>query len=311
MSDMACVIQFPHPGREPRIAPPSKPWAAITEQHSRAFIEARGEALATPDATEVVRGQLRFWGEWEADAEVAAVRAPGREFYVQRPRLQPRTSFDNLHNTDPFAFDGPFLYSNCEQRGVLMQLDRGSLLIFGSTLHGRFVLDTVVVVAKRRLAYLARNAVTQLGPVAPPSFLHAVAQPIQAAARRADPGCTSNEGYVLYEGATPQAPVDGMFTFAPAIGAPGTFVRPEVSVSGLNPASAQSINIRFVYTPRHCSWLNQVEIWFSILARRLLKRASFTSLDNLRARAAAFIEYFNDVLAKPFRWTYTGRPRRA
>lgn len=69
--------------------------------------------------------------------------------------------------------------------------------------------------------------------------------------------------------------------------------------------------IRFVYTPRHCSWLNQVEIWFSILARRLLKRASFTSLENLRSRTMAFIEYFNDVLAKPFRWTYTGRPLRA
>jgi transposase len=69
--------------------------------------------------------------------------------------------------------------------------------------------------------------------------------------------------------------------------------------------------IRFVYTPRHCSWLNQVEIWFSILARRLLKRASFTSVDDLSERVTAFIAYFNDVLAKPFRWTYTGRPLQA
>ncbi len=69
--------------------------------------------------------------------------------------------------------------------------------------------------------------------------------------------------------------------------------------------------IRFVYTPRHCSWLNQVEIWFSILARRLLKRSSFTSLDDLRERVLAFIDYFNTILAKPFRWTYTGRPLQA
>ena len=69
--------------------------------------------------------------------------------------------------------------------------------------------------------------------------------------------------------------------------------------------------ICFVYTPRHCSWLNQVEIWFSILARRLLKRASFTSLDDLRTRVLDFISYFNDVLGKPFRWTYTGRPLQA
>jgi len=72
-----------------------------------------------------------------------------------------------------------------------------------------------------------------------------------------------------------------------------------------------SHRIRFVYTPRHCSWLNQVEIWFSILARRLLKRSSFTSLDDLRERVLAFIDYFNNVLAKPFRWTYTGRPLQA
>ena len=69
--------------------------------------------------------------------------------------------------------------------------------------------------------------------------------------------------------------------------------------------------IRFLYTPRHCSWLNQIEIWFSILARRLFKGASFTSIDDLRSRALQFIEYFNSVLAKPFRWTFTGRPLQA
>jgi hypothetical protein len=66
--------------------------------------------------------------------------------------------------------------------------------------------------------------------------------------------------------------------------------------------------IRFVYTPKHCSWLNQIEMWFSILVRRLLKRASFTSTDDLRQRILEFIEYFNKTLAKPFKWTYKGRP---
>jgi len=73
----------------------------------------------------------------------------------------------------------------------------------------------------------------------------------------------------------------------------------------------ESHRIRFVYTPRHCSWLNQVEIWFSILVRRLLKRASFKSLEELRQRLLNFINYFNAVLAKPFKWTYTGRPLQA
>jgi transposase len=66
--------------------------------------------------------------------------------------------------------------------------------------------------------------------------------------------------------------------------------------------------IRCVYTPKHTSWLNQVEIWFSILVRRLLKRASFTSVDELRQRMFAFIDYVNQTMAKPLKWTYAGRP---
>ena len=69
-----------------------------------------------------------------------------------------------------------------------------------------------------------------------------------------------------------------------------------------------SHRIRFVYTPVHTSWLNQIELWFSILVRRLLKRASFSSKENLKARILDFIDYFNQTMAKPFKWTYTGRP---
>ena len=65
--------------------------------------------------------------------------------------------------------------------------------------------------------------------------------------------------------------------------------------------------IQFVYVPKHSSWLNQVEIWFSILVRRVIKRGNFISVDDLHTRILAFIAYFNQT-AKPFRWTYTGRP---
>lgn len=65
--------------------------------------------------------------------------------------------------------------------------------------------------------------------------------------------------------------------------------------------------IRFVYVPKHTSWLNQIEIWFSILVRRVIKRGNFTSESDLREKILAFIEYFNRTLAKPFKWTYTGR----
>jgi len=62
------------------------------------------------------------------------------------------------------------------------------------------------------------------------------------------------------------------------------------------------------FTPKHCSWLNQIEIWFSILMRKLLRRASFTSQADLKAQILDFIDYFNRTMAKPFRLTYTGKP---
>jgi transposase len=72
--------------------------------------------------------------------------------------------------------------------------------------------------------------------------------------------------------------------------------------------SDQSHTIVFHYTPRHASWLNQIEIWLSILARKLLKRGNFASVEELREKVLAFIDYFNRTMAKPFRWTYTGKP---
>jgi len=69
--------------------------------------------------------------------------------------------------------------------------------------------------------------------------------------------------------------------------------------------------ICFYLTPKHASWLNQIEIWFSILARKLLRRGSFTSQQDLKERIERFIAYFNRTMAKPFKWTKTGRPLAA
>ncbi len=65
--------------------------------------------------------------------------------------------------------------------------------------------------------------------------------------------------------------------------------------------------IVFHYTPKHSSWLNQIEIWFSILVRKLLKRGNFTSTTDLKNRILDFIDYFNRTMAKPFKWTYKGK----
>lgn len=63
----------------------------------------------------------------------------------------------------------------------------------------------------------------------------------------------------------------------------------------------------FHYTPKHSSWLNQIEMWLGILVRKLLKRGSFTSVTDLEAKIRAFIAYYNRTMAKPFAWTYRGK----
>ena len=66
--------------------------------------------------------------------------------------------------------------------------------------------------------------------------------------------------------------------------------------------------ISFKYTPKHCSWLNQIECWFSILTRRLLnRRSSFTSIDELEQKIRSFIDFYNQFLKKPFKWNYKGK----
>ena len=71
--------------------------------------------------------------------------------------------------------------------------------------------------------------------------------------------------------------------------------------------SDPSHRIVFHYCPKHASWMNQVELFLSILVRKLLRRGSFTSVEDLVAKVRAFIAYYNRTMAKPFRWTYQGK----
>ncbi|EAM47469.1 transposase [Crocosphaera watsonii WH 8501] len=70
--------------------------------------------------------------------------------------------------------------------------------------------------------------------------------------------------------------------------------------------SDESHRIRFVYIPKHTSWLNQIECWFSILVRRLLKRITVRSTEELSQKILNFIDYFNQHFAKPFVWKFKG-----
>ena len=66
--------------------------------------------------------------------------------------------------------------------------------------------------------------------------------------------------------------------------------------------------IRFVYLPKHSSWLNQIEIVFGIIHRKLLRGGNFTSVADLESQLREFMSYYNTTMAHPFAWTYTGKP---
>lgn len=67
-------------------------------------------------------------------------------------------------------------------------------------------------------------------------------------------------------------------------------------------------SIVFHYTPKHASWMNQIEIWFGILMKKVIKRGNFSSKENLKMKLNNFIDFFNETMAKPFKWTYCGKP---
>ena len=67
----------------------------------------------------------------------------------------------------------------------------------------------------------------------------------------------------------------------------------------------------FHYTPKHASWVNQIELLFSILERRSLRQGNFTSKEKLREAVLAFLTYWNKERAHPFRWTFKGYPLRS
>lgn len=72
--------------------------------------------------------------------------------------------------------------------------------------------------------------------------------------------------------------------------------------------SQSNKSVIFHYTPKHASWMNQIEIWFGILTRNLIKRGNFSSKEVLKTKLNNFINYFNETMAKPFKWTYCGKP---
>ena len=237
-------VQFSHPGREHEPDPSGgKAWNTLNSQHARKFMEFGGKWIE--DDGSARSGNLRAWGEWEAESDLVCELSQPHQYsqyprYLWHPHYVPKDNYKWLHNTDPFIFGERFLYSNCKQQALsgLRHLGRGSVIAFGSGKkvggERKWVLDTVLVVADS-LTYSAPEARRVLAEAAPEAFLTVTGGPM------AD---NEQASFKLYRGATPDDPVDGMFSFFPAMSPHGDagFPRLLINLRGeyFNPSNWQA-----------------------------------------------------------------------
>ncbi len=251
MDRRLCFIQFSHPGEEQEPCDKSMiGWNATYRKHKgklkpvshkRKFMQLHGEWIKK-DKTKCL-GDLWAWGEWEPESNVIfEFDATSDKLlyprYLWRPYWIPKKTYRGLHNTDPFIFGDCMLYSNCGQFARkslgLRQLARGSIIAFGSgkkDIDGRrrWMLDTVLVV-KRSYAYDPQCPQLALRGRVPESFFNITGRPL------ADNPSQSEQRVIgkprLYQGATPDESVEGMFSFFPAMPAGGLsgFRRPFIDL---------------------------------------------------------------------------------
>ena len=235
-----------HPGRQPEHRGPGpKQWNTIDNDHRRSFLIAAGYYCLDTSGSPVGPRELIFWGEWEPPADVRGV-GPHPTNVLFSPRFPIFPGRSGLHNTDPFVFDGEFLYCCCKQvrkNGTvtfLRNLDPGDVVLFGSHVSGTFVLDTVFVVGQRSCLYRPSLRSMELDKQVAHSFVEATLKPLanQSPGQKgdgmqpagsldeADPedngyGCSAcaplgSVEYRLYWGVTPDKPLRGSFSFVPA-----------------------------------------------------------------------------------------------
>jgi hypothetical protein len=224
MSEQRYVVQFPHPGPEriPESAQIGDKLDWNIGDHGRKYVLADAQWT---DGVTAYEGRATLWCEWEPQSSVLAPVEDGlgNARWLQQPHCDVPAGDAWRQNTDPLVFGDGFIYSNCRQatNSKLRSLARGSLVLFGSKLGGRFCLDTVIVIDGSS----GFRPVDGLGD--DPRLAELIIDPL--ALNPADSGRT----FRLYRGATTKAPVDGMFSFSPCLpydGGPRGFARPALDL---------------------------------------------------------------------------------
>ena len=282
MNEQLRFIQFAHPGREHTLRN-GQAWHRAARRHARKFMQVNGRWLSSVEDEEH-SGQLRFWGEWEAqsclvedfDCSSTYCMMPN---HLWIPYYSLADGYEGLHNTDPFVFGDHFLYSNCRQfpHQGLRYLAKGSVIVFGSGKEIRgersFLVDTVFVVGKR-LPYDPQHVERDLRGKVSDTFIDVTGKPLKYACCAGEvSGCVpgGTDKLSLYCGANPQSRVHGMFSFFPAKpeGDAWDFAKPEIRLSSdyFNPGNWQAP--MGVNADRSCSELS--ELWHDIAEQVLAK----------------------------------------
>ena len=221
---MPKIIQFTHPGPEHK---PDKKGGQITSWnksgHKRKFIETYGKFV---DEGGFGESKLAFWGEWEPPSQVTLLNQLTKEYprYLHRPFLPniiPTPSEkEPYQNTDPFVFDKHFKYFICKQFKTknkqltsLANLEKGSIILFGSTKGKKrenafFMLDTVFVVGDRKSYHSSMEEFPF--PIQHPDYQRLTINMTHHKVSKLDLDLS------LYIGATPENPIDGMYSFSPS-----------------------------------------------------------------------------------------------
>jgi hypothetical protein len=226
----ARLVQFPHPGSEyPKPRGPRAEWRRGKDDHRRTFLVSPGTYRSAPDGDDF-DGDVAFWGEWEGAVDVVGDvdHVPGGPTWLGRP--DPSASPPDFpdsppQNTDPFVWGDAMRYTYCRQptNGKLRGLGRGSVILFGSSVGHRFVLEAVMVVSR----WVDHRCAADLRGVTDDAHMRATIEPMY--------GWGEGATHRLYVGATPSEPVNGMFSFVPCRPATGRdvgFARPVVNLEG-------------------------------------------------------------------------------
>jgi len=235
-----CFVQFIHPGREHASDDGNKKkWNA--GNHRRKFLNHKGKYVSGIHG-EKHEDTLGFWSEWEPDSIVEKVTKPRTDGprYIHTPYLSTPTSYKGLQNTDPFIFGDRFKYTTCQQNRKtgptqLQNLSRGSVILFGSNYRTKFVLDTLFVV-EDYIDHSKTDYIRKLKGKVSESYIKATLHPIYENIYNNESCAKENQNITnrLYFGATYEKPVEGMFSFFPAMkldDSPQGFARPIIQNS--------------------------------------------------------------------------------